>query len=210
MSPDRNDVRRTEVRRAYDEIADDYLAERAQSGDDTVLLGEFCDRLPENARVLDAGCGAGRPIARRLAAEYDLVGIDFSREQVMRARENVPAGRFCQSDMTQLGLSTEAFDGVCAYYSVIHVPIDEHPDVIREFHRVLRPGGYLLLTVGSSAWEGSNDDWLGTGVEMHWSTLAPEGSTTIVEDAGFEVRWRRTVNDSMGDTTDFVLARKSG
>ncbi len=64
--------------------------------------------------MLDAGCGAGRPIAEQLAAEYDLVGVDFSREQVSRARENVPAGRFYQGDMTQLSLASDTFDGICA------------------------------------------------------------------------------------------------
>ncbi|GKZ13077.1 class I SAM-dependent methyltransferase [Haladaptatus sp. T7] len=202
---------RNDVRRAYDRIADDYLAERNGSdeeSEDIALLAEFHGHLPDDARVLDAGCGAGRPIAELLATHTNLVGVDFSREQVARARENVPEGQFCQADMTALGLTDETFDGICAYHSVIHVPTDEHPDVASEFYRLLRPGGHLLLTVGSTAWEGSNDDWLGTGVEMHWSVPSPDESVTTLENAGFDVLWRQTVNDVLGGDTCFVLARK--
>lgn len=195
-------------RRAYDEIADDYLAERSQNGEDMELLVEFCDYLPPNARVLDAGCGAGQPIAEQLAAEYDLVGVDFSREQVSRARKNVPAGRFCQGDMTQQSLASNTFDGVCACHSVIHVPTDEHPGGTGVQSRPASwwtsPPHGRFLGVG-----GSNDDWLGTGVEMHWSIPAPEESVSILEDAGFDVCWWTVVDDSLGDTTGFVLARKT-
>ncbi|MCO8243137.1 MULTISPECIES: class I SAM-dependent methyltransferase [unclassified Haladaptatus] len=206
MPYDRNDVRR-----AYDRIADEYLAERSEDDDseDLALLEEFYMHLPEDARVLDAGCGAGRPIAQLLAGDVDLVGIDFSREQIARARKNVPEGRFCQADMTELGFGDGTFDGICAYHSIIHVPSGNHPDVAREFRRLLRPGGHLLLTIGSEAWEGSNDDWLGTGVEMHWSIPSPDESERILEESGFEIRWRHTVNDEMGGTATFVLARRT-
>jgi SAM-dependent methyltransferase len=204
---------RNDVRRAYDRIADDYLAERSggdEESEDIALLAEFHGHLPDDARVLDAGCGAGRPIAELLAADADLVGIDFSREQISRARENVSEGRFFLADMTALGLTSGAFDGICAYHSVIHVPSNEHPDVTREFYRLLSAGGYLLMTVGSTAWEGSDDDWLDTGVEMHWSVPSPDESITTLENAGFDVLWRQTVNDVLGSDTCFVLARKPG
>ncbi len=206
MPYDRNDVRH-----AYDRIAETYLAERnEEDSEDLALLDEFTMHLPEDARVLDAGCGAGRPIAHLLAGHFDLVGVDFSSEQIARARENVPEGRFCQADMTQLGFADGTFDGICAYHSIIHVPTGEYPDVAREFYRLLRPGGHLLLTIGPEAWEGSNDDWLGTGVEMHWSIPSPDESERMLEDSGFEIRWRHTVNDEMGGTASFVLARRTG
>lgn len=200
---------RNDIRRAYDRIADEYLAERDEDdNEDLALLDEFYVHLPDDARVLDAGCGAGRPIARLLAGDVDLVGIDLSREQIDRARTNVPDGRFFQADMTQVGLGDATFDGICAYHSVIHVPTREHSDVAREFYRLLRPGGHLLLTIGSEAWEGSNDDWLGTGVEMHWSIPSPDESVKNLEEAGLELRWQHTVDDELGGDACFVLARK--
>lgn len=199
-----SDQRRA-VRDGYDRLASEYDAARS---DDPDFLDEFRDCLPEDGRVLDAGCGAGRPVAATLAADHDLVGLDFSGEQIRMARGRVPTGLFVQGDMTALPLAAESFDGIAAYHSVIHVPTDEHSDVAREFSRVLRPGGHLLLTVGAAEWEGTNDDWLDTGVEMRWSIPAPDESERLLEAAGFEVIWRRVVDDELGGETGFVLARK--
>ena len=41
-------------------------------------------------RVLDLGCGAGVPIARRLAERYKVTGVDISERQIMLVRRNVP------------------------------------------------------------------------------------------------------------------------
>ncbi|WP_137284738.1 class I SAM-dependent methyltransferase [Halorussus salinisoli] len=194
------------VRDGYDQLASEYDARRS---DDPDFLDEFRARLPAGGRVLDAGCGAGRPVAETVAREYDLVGLDLSREQVGMARERVPDGRFVQGDMTGLPYADESFDGIVAYHSVIHVPTEDHPTTVREFSRVLRPGGHLLMTIGASEWEGRNDDWLDTGVEMRWSVPGPEESESMLEDAEFEVVWRRVVDDELGGETCFVLARKS-
>ena len=111
--------------------------------------------------------------------------------------------------MTALPFADDAFDGIAAYHSVIHVPTDEHPTVLGEFARVLRPVGHLLLTTGGGAWEGTNDDRLDTGVEMRWSIPSPEDSVSMLEDAGFEVRWQRVTDDTLGGDTGFALARKT-
>ena len=199
--------RKNAIRRAYDAIADDYLAERSAEPPVTPLLDDFADRLPAGARLLDAGCGAGTPVAERLAASLAVVGIDFSIEQVRRARENVPEARFAQGDMTHLAFADDAFDAVSALYSLIHVPMDDHRRVAREFHRVVRPGGLALLSIGSEEWEGSNPDWLDTGVEMRWSFPDPAASIDHLSDAGFEVLEQQTVEDELGGAFPVLLVR---
>jgi ubiquinone/menaquinone biosynthesis C-methylase UbiE len=200
------DQKRT-VREGYDRLAEEYDAQRS---DDPDFLDDFRERVPEGGRILDAGCGAGRPVAETLAEDYDLVGLDISREQVRLASERVPDESFVQGDMAALPLADESVDAVAAYHSVIHVPSTEHPAVAREFARVLQPNGVLLMTVGAGEWVGTNDDWLDTGVEMRWSVPGPEDGASMLADAGFEVLWRRVVDDEMGEKTGFVLARKRG
>ena len=201
---------RNAVRRAYDEMAETYAAERADDPPETELLDDLGARLDRGARVLDAGCGQGTPIASRLAGRFDVTGLDFSRAQLALAARAVPDAAFVRGDMTALPFADGSFDAVCALYSIIHVPTDEHPGVFREFARVLRPGGSLLLSAGGEAWEGANPDWLDSGVEMRWSFPALETTLDQLADAGFEAEDHRIVRDDLGDEGSafpFVLAR---
>ena len=201
--------RKHAIRRAYDDISADYHAQRSEEPAAIARIDDLAERLPDDGRVLDAGCGGGVPGARRLVETHEVVGVDFSTEQVHRARENVPRARFVQGDMSSLAFDANTFDGVCALFSLIHVPLDEHPRVVREFHRVLRPGGMALLTVGGDeGWEGTNPNWLDTGVEMYWSFPDTETSVRHLTEVGFEVRERCTVDDELGSSFPFVLVEK--
>ncbi|AUV82086.1 SAM-dependent methyltransferase [Salinigranum rubrum] len=204
-------TRRTQVRSAWDAVADDYAAARRHDGPDTDLLVDLAAALPEGARVLDVGCGDGRRTVETLLdadPTLDVVGLDFSRVQLGLARAAVPAATLVQADMTGLPFSDETVDAVTAYHSVFHVPRAEHPTVYAEFARVLRPGGYVLTTVGTGRSESIRRNWLGSGHAMFWSTPGPETTKDQLEAAGFSVEWERHVDDPLGSTALFVRARR--
>jgi SAM-dependent methyltransferase len=204
-------ARRDAVRRAWDAVADDYAAARRADGPDARLLDDLAGDLPDGARVLDVGCGDGRrTMATLLAAEPSLsvVGLDFSRVQLDLAREAVPGASLVQGDMTALPLADDSVDAVTAYHSVFHVPREEHPAVYAEFARVLRPGGRLLTTVGSGRSESTRRNWLDSGHAMFWSTPGPDATKSQLDDAGLTVEWERRVDDPLGSTALFVLARR--
>ena len=81
--------------------------------------------------MLDLGCGNGAKTAR-LAARFDVVGVDLSEEQLRLARAAVPDATFVQADFAELDFPAGSFDAVTAFYSVMHVPRDEHPASVRE------------------------------------------------------------------------------
>ena len=56
-----------------------------------------------------------------------------------------PGIEFSVGSMTDLAVADNGVGGVCAWYSTIHVPDDHLPRVFDEFHRVLIPGGFVLL-----------------------------------------------------------------
>lgn len=205
--PSGGSAQRETVREGYDRMARSYDEERSETPAEP-LLSAFLAELARPATVLDAGCGSGRPVLARLSstAEVTPIGLDFSREQLSLARD-VTDGPLVAGDMTRLPVGADALEGIAAFHSIIHVPEAEHPRVYREFERALRPGGVALISVGSNAWAGANDDWLDTGVRMEWSFPGPETSRRQVREAGFDVLEEWTVDDELGGSFRFLLLR---
>jgi ubiquinone/menaquinone biosynthesis C-methylase UbiE len=181
------------VRRGYDDLGATWSEKSTDDADQAL------DAMPKGARVLDAGCGDGVPVLARLTDGAEAVGLDLSAELLALAGEQAPAARLAQGDMATLPFADGVFDAVAAFYSLIHVPLDEHPTVLREFARVLSPGGTLLVTEGVEEWTGTNPDWLDAGVTMHWEMAGPEATREQLRDAGFSVRREWGVPDTLGD-----------
>lgn len=204
---------RNAVRRGYDALAEDYQQARPDSSRDAELLSELTDRLPANSRVLDAGCGDGRPVSTRLGEhDVDVVSLDFSRSQLNLASERLSTESLVQGDMTSLPFDADSFDAVCAFGSFIHIPKSEHETVLQEFGRVLSADGWLLFTTGCSNWEGRNPDWLESGVAMEWDILGVDETNELLEAVGFAVENTWVFADELDDGNDdakfpLVLAR---
>ncbi len=192
-------VDRRTVRRSYDELADEYADARTTDDQSTELLNELLHSLPASATVLDAGCGGGRPVLARLSESTTAVGLDFSREQLRLAAENASDASLVQGDMTALPIGDSSVDAVVAFWSLIHVPMDEHQRTIDEFVRVLRPGGRLLVCEGNEEWTGRNPDWLDAGVPMEWAIAGAEATREQLRAAGFEIVDRWGAAENLGD-----------
>ena len=200
-----------DVRDAYDDIAVAYTAERSTDDTDGELVARFLDELSADARVLDAGCGAGEPVMDVLGEHAVEIGLDFSRGQLSLAREHLPDGAFVQGEMSRLPFDAGVFDGIVAFYSVIHVPRERHAALFEEFHRVSRSGAPLLCTVGETDWTGHTTDWLGTDTAMQWDIPGLERTRRLLREAGFVVegvdRVLDDVTDGEASAKPFVWAR---
>jgi ubiquinone/menaquinone biosynthesis C-methylase UbiE len=201
--------RKETVRAGYNAIAERYLASRTTDSDDVRLLGDFVRRLPPDARILDAGCGAGVPVTRFLCRFHRVVGVDFAEAQVRMARRLVPSARFVCQDMTMLGFPDETFDGICSYYAIIHIPRREHNAILRHFYRLLKPSGAVLLCLGA---EDLEDDIVENylGARMYWSHYDAETNLRLIRGCGFNLIGSQVVADATapGSGHLFVLAQK--
>ncbi len=175
------------VKRGYDRLAKVYAARRTRHDRrDAKYLRFLEDRVPPGAAVLDLGCGAGVPIAARLARRYKVLGVDFSPNQIALARRLVPDARFRRADMTKVTFPRASFSAVCSFHAIIHVPREEHRNLFRRVRSWLLPGGFFLATLGSDAWVSSDDDRF-LGVRMFWSQFDAATNLRILRRTGFRI-----------------------
>jgi ubiquinone/menaquinone biosynthesis C-methylase UbiE len=147
------------IRTSYDTVAQSYsrlVIERPPFEDAAIEL-----LVGRHDVVLDAGCGPGRLAGRLHDREVPVVGIDLSPQMIAIARREHPGPDFRVGSMTALDLDDASVGGVIAWWSIIHVPRDVVPVALRELHRVLKPGGLLVL--GFHEGEGSTHKTSGYG-----------------------------------------------
>jgi SAM-dependent methyltransferase len=202
-------MNRSAVRRAWDSVSETYARSRDPTGSDADLLddllAELADSGIDDPLVLDVGCGDG---ARTLAnLPTDSIGLDFSRVGLNLARETVPDARLLQADMLTIPLRTRSVDAITAYHAVFHVSRDDHPAVYREFARVLRPGGRLLMTLPGGRFETVRRGWMGG--EMFFSAPGRQATLDRLRGAGFTDLRTETVSDPLGSSAEFVFAKRA-
>ena len=196
------------VRRGYDALSYHYRSDDAGDGQYAPWLADLHRRLPAAAAVLDLGCGCGVPVARFLAdAGHHVTGVDISDVQIERARRLVPTGTFLRADATRLDLPPASFDAVVCLYALIHMPLADQPRLIREIAGWLRPGGELLATVGSTAWTGTDDNWLGGDTTMWWSHADAATYRSWLQEAGLTVTSEEFIPEGAGGHTLFRAVR---
>jgi len=205
---ERNEPRRI-VESGYDRMAESYLLSKYKNDPAKVpSLEELAQSLPEGASVLDLGCGAGVPVTRWLARSgFAVMGVDISARQLELAREHVPEATFIRADMAEVDFSPESFDGVVAFYSIIHVPREEHEALIGKIALWLKPGGAFLATWPLGEWEGEEENWEGWGATMWWSHYGAETYKRLLRECGFNIN-SIDVRSTWNERWMFVLANK--
>ena len=196
------------VARGYDRIADVYLERYGVSSVRERWLRELLAATQPGERVLDLGCGAGIPVARELVLQgREVFGVDGSARQIELAHHNVPLASFRHADMTSVEFPSASFDAVSAFYSIIHVPLDEHAILLRRIATWLRPGGVLVASLGATRSANWRGEWLGT--EMFFSHHDADINLRLVADAGLAVV-RSELADQDNEDARFlwVLARR--
>ena len=183
-----NDDPKNIVQAGYDAIAGAYAdwANRIVDPARGYWMSFLLETLPAGSAILDLGCGNGLPSTRELAARFAVTGVDISAQQIMAARRNVPEAVFVQSEMLELEFPPASFAAITAFYSIIHVPREDHPPLLQKIASWLKPGGYLVTVMGANDAPGDVDpDWL--GAPMYWSHYPGETNLTMITVAGLEI-----------------------
>jgi len=105
-------------------------------------------------RILDLGCGDGRHLVNFGKLGYEMYGLDYAPTAISLAgewlaKEGLSAKLVC-TDMSTIPWSEGFFDAVICVAVINHHLLEGIRRTISEIYRVLRPGGWLFLTVGTS------------------------------------------------------------
>jgi ubiquinone/menaquinone biosynthesis C-methylase UbiE len=156
-------------------------------------------KIPAGARVLDIACGTGvvsRLVAARVGAEGRVVGLDFSPAMLAAARRAAAAEgldiEWREGSALDLPFADESFDLVVCQMGMQFFP--DRPRAAAEMHRVLAPGGRVVL----STWRGLDhhpvpaalaravrDRFHSTAAAMPFALGDPAALAELLQYAGF-------------------------
>jgi len=183
--------REHDLQDGYSRVAGEYAAriydELAHKPLDRALLDRFAERVRGVGRACDLGCGPGQ-VARYLYERgVEVLGVDLSPGMVAQAQRLNPGIPFQTGNMLALDVPDASWAGIAAFYSIIHIPRGDLPRALRELHRVLRPGGVLLLAFHIGHDTVHLDEWWGETVSLDFFFFEPDKIANQLRDAAFVV-----------------------
>jgi len=145
-------------------------------------------KLPDQGRLLDAGCGTGSyaiDLSARLGPKAEVVGVDSSDERLELARAKAQVKKlrhinFAPGSIEALGLADEDFDLVIGDASML--PPERIATAFTELARVAKPGATVVLKLTT---RGSFDEFFSIFWEalhdLEWEQFTPQLETLITE-----------------------------
>ncbi|UOZ06267.1 class I SAM-dependent methyltransferase [Amycolatopsis sp. WQ 127309] len=200
-----------DTRTSYDTVASSYAGIVRDAVTTQPYLRAALALFAERADgpVVDVGCGPGHFTAHLVSLGLDASGVDLSPSMIELAREAYPDVGFEVGSMTDLPRPDASVAGVLAFWSLIHVPDEAVPGVLGHFHRVLRPGGRLVIGyhVGDSATL-KTQGYGGHPMKVHVHRRRPERVGALARDAGFEIEAEWLLNPDDDVPQAILFARR--
>ncbi len=170
----------------YDRVAKDYAnLEGDIRWPRMRWLRKLLNLLEPCSRVLDIGCGSGDPADVEISKNHNVTGIDISKAQLSMARKNVPEGCFIHGDAASIEFPPASFDAVISFYTLEHIPRNEHEAMLRNICQWLRQPGYLLISLEAGDYGDVTGEWL--GVPMFLSCYDPHTTKELVKKSAFDI-----------------------
>ncbi|KUN20316.1 ubiquinone biosynthesis methyltransferase UbiE [Streptomyces corchorusii] len=159
---DQAEQQKDQVRSVYRRVAEEYDERIPGLGpcDELFTTTEhrfLLEKIRPGERVLDIGCGTGRFTVPMAELGAQVSGLDLSEAMLEVAagklRERNLTADLREGDMAHMPFPDGSFDTVTSMLALMHLPLEDRPAVFAEVHRVLRPGGRMLLGVKNALFE---------------------------------------------------------
>jgi len=193
--------------REYDLISDWYRGDRSGSIGVREALSAVAS-LARGSRILDLGCGNGRPITDALVnAGYHVVGLDTSRGMLERFRLNLPKTPAVRADSRACPFRDNVFDAAVSWGMLFHLEPRDQARTFAAVSRVLKPGAPFLFTAAEIAEVPADDPGItGTMNGVTFRYFAVKDYRTLIAEHDFALE---RVYDDPGVSTYYYARKRS-
>lgn len=199
-------MNKTNVYEIYNVIAGWFDSERSKDLKMEIEhLQKLCSYLKPNAKILDLGCGTGRPIAEFLLNRgFKVTAVDGSEKMIEIAKSYIPQATIILKDMRRLDLE-EKFDAIIMWHSSFHLEQDDQRALFPNIAKHASKNAMLLFTSGSEQGEA----WgINGGQDLFHASLSEDEYRELLSKNGFEVVYHLVEDKKSGGATIW-LARKT-
>jgi cyclopropane fatty-acyl-phospholipid synthase-like methyltransferase len=192
----------------YERHATAWDSDRQNSAwNDKVWHDRFIDRLPAGAKVLDLGCGSGRPVAQHMAERgLRVTGVDSSPTMISLCRSRLPDHAWIVADMRELS-PARRFDGILAWDSFFHLDYDDQRRMFAVFATHASGGAWLMFNAGPRHGEAIGDY---RGDPLYHASLSPAEYETLINRFGFETIEHAAEDQRAGGRTVWLCRSREG
>jgi ubiquinone/menaquinone biosynthesis C-methylase UbiE len=171
--------------KVYDEIAQEY-AKKIGVIPSVNQFELFKKYVPKGSVVLDAGCAAGRDCGLLSSNGYKVTGVDLSKNLLAIAKRENPDLHFELGDIRAMPFGDTSFDAIWANAVIHHLTKEDIEQTLREFYRVLKPGGIVFVATkrGEGTWKVKES--FSFNKEREFTLLTAQELIDMFAEAGFK------------------------
>jgi SAM-dependent methyltransferase len=119
--------------------------------DEYRIIRPYLAKLPSRGRILDGGCGLGEWTVFLAQQGFEVIGLDLIPEVVAELTDRFPTHQFVCGDIRRTGFESESFDACFSWGAFEHFE-NGNGDCLDQARRILRPGGWLFISVPFQNW----------------------------------------------------------